>query len=67
MAGRLAVGVVLTRVDSRAERMVLMGVGVWAGEMAMNWFNWMVDWMAGCLAGRKILTRDTFVDKLILA
>ena len=54
---------ILTRVDSRAERMVMRGVGPRADDMAVSWFDWTVDWMTGCWAGRMILLRAKCEDK----
>ena len=63
MAGYWAVEMVLTRVDSRAERMVMIGVGPRAGNMAASWFDLTVDWMTGCWVGRMILPRGKCEDK----
>ena len=57
MTGCWGLGMFLTRVDSMAERIYLMGVGLRAGEMAVSWFDWTVHWMAGCWAGRMIMLR----------
>ena len=53
----LAEGIFLKRVVLVAERIVLMGIGLRAGEMAVSWFDWTVHWMAGCWAGRMIMLR----------
>ena len=57
MACCWAVGILLKRVVSVAERIVLMGIGLRAGEMAVSWFDWTVHWMTGCWAGRMIMLR----------
>ena len=40
-----------------------MGVGLRASELAVGWFDEMVDWMAGCWARRMILPRGKCEDK----
>ena len=53
----------MTRVDSRAGKMVLVGVDLLFCEMHVSLFNWTVAWMAGCWDGRMILTTAKFPDK----